>query len=118
MSKVVAIPWSSASRFLHHYPVPEGRGSQGSTLYMACHSLTAVARDHAPWTEVGNGHLAPEHLQHQQAAQEKPRHQWVGLLSRMTGWSALFLQGEASTCWRLTVRILEARGLGWADLCE
>uniref|UniRef100_A0A8D0ZDP3 Phospholipase A2 n=1 Tax=Sus scrofa TaxID=9823 RepID=A0A8D0ZDP3_PIG len=25
-------------------------------------------------------------------------------------------QGEASTCWRLTVRILEARGLGWADL--
>ncbi|XP_036301079.1 cytosolic phospholipase A2 delta [Pipistrellus kuhlii] len=25
-------------------------------------------------------------------------------------------QGEASTCWRLTVRVLEARGLGWADV--
>ncbi|XP_020762470.2 cytosolic phospholipase A2 delta [Odocoileus virginianus] len=25
-------------------------------------------------------------------------------------------QREASTCWRLTVRVLEARGLGWADL--
>ncbi|XP_006201836.3 cytosolic phospholipase A2 delta [Vicugna pacos] len=25
-------------------------------------------------------------------------------------------QGEASVCWRLTVRVLEARGLGWADL--
>ncbi|XP_004421513.1 PREDICTED: cytosolic phospholipase A2 delta [Ceratotherium simum simum] len=25
-------------------------------------------------------------------------------------------QGEASACWRLTVRVLEARGLGWADL--
>uniref|UniRef100_A0A8C3VL39 Phospholipase A2 n=1 Tax=Catagonus wagneri TaxID=51154 RepID=A0A8C3VL39_9CETA len=25
-------------------------------------------------------------------------------------------QGEASTCWRLTVKVLEARGLGWADL--
>ncbi|XP_066197624.1 cytosolic phospholipase A2 delta [Saccopteryx leptura] len=25
-------------------------------------------------------------------------------------------QEEASACWRLTVRVLEARGLGWADL--
>ncbi|XP_068820059.1 cytosolic phospholipase A2 delta [Capricornis sumatraensis] len=25
-------------------------------------------------------------------------------------------QREASTCWRLTVKVLEARGLGWADL--
>ncbi|XP_054421090.1 cytosolic phospholipase A2 delta [Pteronotus mesoamericanus] len=25
-------------------------------------------------------------------------------------------QGEASVCWRLTVRVLEARGLGWADM--
>ncbi|XP_005860351.1 PREDICTED: cytosolic phospholipase A2 delta [Myotis brandtii] len=25
-------------------------------------------------------------------------------------------QGEASACWRLTVRVLEARGLGWADM--
>ncbi|KAK1338963.1 hypothetical protein QTO34_019632 [Cnephaeus nilssonii] len=25
-------------------------------------------------------------------------------------------QGEASACWRLTVRVLEARGLGWADV--
>ncbi|KAF6352075.1 phospholipase A2 group IVD [Rhinolophus ferrumequinum] len=26
------------------------------------------------------------------------------------------LQGMASVCWRLTVRVLEARGLGWADM--
>ncbi|KAB1277283.1 Cytosolic phospholipase A2 delta, partial [Camelus dromedarius] len=32
--------------------------------------------------------------------------------------SAISLQGEASVCWRLTVRVLEARGLGWADLCD
>ncbi|XP_053521887.1 cytosolic phospholipase A2 delta isoform X2 [Artibeus jamaicensis] len=25
-------------------------------------------------------------------------------------------QGKASACWRLTVRVLEARGLGWADV--
>ncbi|XP_026939806.1 cytosolic phospholipase A2 delta isoform X4 [Sagmatias obliquidens] len=25
-------------------------------------------------------------------------------------------QGETSACWQLTVRVLEARGLGWADL--
>ncbi|VCW97238.1 unnamed protein product, partial [Gulo gulo] len=25
-------------------------------------------------------------------------------------------QGEASACWRLTVRVLEARNLGWTDL--
>nr|XP_031309111.1 cytosolic phospholipase A2 delta isoform X2 [Camelus dromedarius] len=30
--------------------------------------------------------------------------------------AALSRQGEASVCWRLTVRVLEARGLGWADL--
>uniref|UniRef100_A0A452S1A0 Phospholipase A2 n=1 Tax=Ursus americanus TaxID=9643 RepID=A0A452S1A0_URSAM len=31
-------------------------------------------------------------------------------------WSAISLQGEASACWRLTVRVLEARNLGWTDL--
>lgn len=30
----------------------------------------------------------------------------------------LSLQGQASSCWRLTVTVLEARRLRRADLCE
>uniref|UniRef100_A0A8C0JV38 Phospholipase A2 n=1 Tax=Canis lupus dingo TaxID=286419 RepID=A0A8C0JV38_CANLU len=38
---------------------------------------------------------------------------------RLTGGtelSVISLQGEASACWQLTVRVLEARNLGWTDL--